>query len=501
MLWALELAVLGLALSGVGLAAVLRRRQREAVAISPLIAIVSGIAVLAAAIFTALFARPVEQVTAQTATEEPPGTVAPATGGNPFLPDSASLAAGQRVYEEHCMVCHGLTGHGDGPRSAGTDAVDIIEHVPLHADIEYFDIVPDHANRGDLIYSPGPVSDDDIWHLINYLHAFEVDQLLAEEHFRRARDLAEQGDFEQAVASLDKAIELSPRYVSALQGRGIASLGKGDVEQAVADHSRVIELDPEYGDAYYYRAEAYHSAGELPAAILDYSRAIELDSNRSEAFYSRGLARANGREEELAIGDLERYLELEPQAVNRSAVEELIAQLQGVAGAPPESPTAGAVLEPGDLPAGFEALPPANLGLAEGGPIEIGTTIARSFAFGHRDHFELVWGYTTSLPGEAEKQAFDSRLNVADLLAFLGGGLGANGILESAELPAAGALGDASAGITAVFAFEGRRTRVDGLALRQGDTGMLLFVAYADGEAPSVSLDALASVLALRVGP
>ena len=58
----------------------------------------------------------------------------------------------------------------------------------------------------------------------------------------------------------------------------------------------------------------------------------------------------------------------------------------------------------------------------EGGPIAIGTTIASSFAFGHSDHFELIWGYTTPLPGLLEQRAFDSSLNKADLIAFLSAG-------------------------------------------------------------------------------
>jgi tetratricopeptide (TPR) repeat protein len=499
LLWALELAVLGLALSGVGLAAALRRRQREAVAISQLIAIVSGIAVLAAAIFIAIFTPTAEKVTAQTATEEPPGTVAPATGGNPFLPDSASLAAGQRVYEEHCMVCHGLTGHGDGPRSAGIDAVDIIEHVPLHADSEYFDIVPAHGARGDLVYSTSEISEDNIWHLVNYLHAFEPDQLLAEEYFAQARDLAEQGDLEGALALLNQVIELSPRFVQALQGRGIISMDQGNIEQAIADQSRIIALDPTYADGFYYRAEAYRLSGQLQEAAADYTQAIALEPNHSEALYARGVIQANSGEREKAIEDLQRFLQLEPQSGDRAAVEELIAQLGGPAVGPAGHPAGAVVLGLADLPAGFEGLPPANLGLVEGGPIEIGTTIARSFAFGHSERFELVWGYTTPLPGEAEQSAFDSRLNVNDLVAFLRGGLRADEVSESAALPDPAGLGDASQGVTAVFTSEGLQARLDGLAFRRGDVGVLLFVAYTDGARPAASVTDLARTLVDRI--
>ena len=160
------------------------------------------------------------------------------------------------------MICHGLTGYGDGPRSVGIDAVNIIEHVPLHADLEYFEIVAAHADRGDLNYSTSAIGDEDIWHLVNYLHAFEADQLLAEEYFAQARDLAEQGDFAGALALLDRVIDLSPRFAQALLGRGIIALDQGNMAQAIADLDRIIALDPSYADGFYFRAEAYRLSGQ-----------------------------------------------------------------------------------------------------------------------------------------------------------------------------------------------------------------------------------------------
>jgi tetratricopeptide (TPR) repeat protein len=488
LLWAAELALLGLVLVGAGLVSGRRRGPRGAATAVP------GIIALGVAVFLAFTVQPDQPLAAQ--------ALQPVGKGNPFLPDDASLSAGRLVYEEHCMICHGLTGHGDGPRSAGTDAVDIIEHVPLHADLEYFDIVPAHSARGDLNYSTSEISEDDIWHLINYLHAFETDQLLAEEYFSRARDLAEQGDLEEALALLDQVIELSPRFVLALQGRGIISIDQGNLEQAIADQSRIIALDPTYADGFYYRAEAYRLSGQLPEAAADYSQAIALEPNHSEALYARGVIQANNGEREKAIADLQRFLQLEPQSGARAAVEKLIAQLQ-------DAPVSEAFMPPGtdvaldlaDLPAGFEALPPANLGLAEGAPIEIGTTIARSFAFGHSDRFELVWGFTTPLPGEAEQSAFDSRLNANDLVAFLRGGLRADEVLDSAALPTPAGLGDTSQGVTAVFTSEGLQARLDGLAFRRGDVGVLLFVAYTDGAQSAAPVAGLARTLADRINP
>lgn len=485
-LWATELILLGGILIGIGL--LFGRRQKIKGA---------GIAVPGLFALGMAFVLFIRLPTEQPVVTEPVQTE---IVGNPFLPDEISLKAGQKVYEDHCMICHGLTGHGDGPRSAGADTVDIIEHVPLHADIEYFEITEAHESRGDLNYSKSEISDDDIWNLVNYLHAFEADQLLAEEYFRQARNLAEQGDIGEALTMLNQVIELSPRFVQALQGRGIISIDQGNLEQAVADQSRIIELDPTYADGYYYRAEAFRLAGELEKATEDYSQAIALDTNHSEALYARGVIQANRGQTQKAIEDLQRFLQLEVQSDDRAAIEELIAQLEGQATPPAIQPAEAVTLDLSSLPAGFEQLPPASLGLVEGRPIEIGTTVARSFAFGNSSEFELIWGYSTPLPSSQDQAAFNSQLNPDALLRFLSSGLRIGEVIESSPLSPPAELGDDAAGLSARFSDQDQQTQIDGLAFRQGEVGVLLFAAYRTDQVSSVSLDNLARLLAEAVG-
>jgi cytochrome c5 len=40
---------------------------------------------------------------------------------NPFEATDSAIAAGQRVYEETCAMCHGDTGNGDGPAGEALD--------------------------------------------------------------------------------------------------------------------------------------------------------------------------------------------------------------------------------------------------------------------------------------------------------------------------------------------------------------------------------------------
>lgn len=94
---------------------------------------------------------------------------------NPFPPDPQSLAAGRQDYNENCMVCHGVTGRGDGPEAAQLDPppLDLVLHVPLHADGDLFhfiqDGIPDTAMAG----WGGKLTDEEIWHVINYIKTLE----------------------------------------------------------------------------------------------------------------------------------------------------------------------------------------------------------------------------------------------------------------------------------------------------------------------------------------
>ncbi len=94
---------------------------------------------------------------------------------NPIAPTADSIAAGMALYAANCQSCHGETGAGDGPAAAALEPppADLATHVPLHPDRALFafiqDGVPDTAMAG----VGDRLSDDEIWHVINYLQTLE----------------------------------------------------------------------------------------------------------------------------------------------------------------------------------------------------------------------------------------------------------------------------------------------------------------------------------------
>jgi tetratricopeptide (TPR) repeat protein len=62
---------------------------------------------------------------------------------------------------------------------------------------------------------------------------------------------------DEALADLNRAIELDPADASALVDRGETYQAMGRSEEALADYDRAIELDPEAASALASRRETY----------------------------------------------------------------------------------------------------------------------------------------------------------------------------------------------------------------------------------------------------
>ncbi|MFQ5613431.1 MAG: tetratricopeptide repeat protein [Anaerolineae bacterium] len=549
LLGAAELALLGLVLLGLSLpSGRWRTRRGGAVALPGLGAALAGLLLAV----NAGFVTPEAGETTVRPNSGPPAAAAAASNSqtgvradglaiperNPFLPDADSLATGQRVFEQSCPACHGLTGHGDGllAENMSPPPADLLEHIPIHPDAEMFSIIRDSKPGSPMPPFGDQWSDEEIWHLINYLKVFEADQRLADTYYNRGVTFFEEGDNERALENFNEAIQLSPNFAAAYNDRAEIHRRRGEYDLAIADHSQAIELQPNYEYAYYSRGLTYVRTGDLEQAIADYNLALELDPDYTFAYYARGLAYAEMGDLEQAladfdktlelyagyagvyldrglahyalgqpapaISDLKRYLELVPEAENREAVVRLLSQLEGRASAPPEPtpPAPEAALTLAELPAGFEAIPPAELGLIPGTPVDDGAVIEGSFAFLQTGRSELVWGFTTRPSTGAEQAGAAPALTYPDelLAAFIAGMTGAENLAQQ-ELPGLAGLGQSSVGQTVAFTSQGLPTRVDAARFRQGDIEAFIFVMYVEGDAPQASIGDLARKLDERI--
>ena len=148
-----------------------------------------------------------------------------------------------------------------------------------------------------------------------YMKALSRDQAMAIAINGRAivRQLA--GKHADAIADLNKVIDLYPQCSMAYRNRGVSWIWLNEPDKALADYSRAIELDPGDGEAADNRAAVWMNKGEWDKALADSNRAIELVPANPRAYLNRGVTYINKKAYDRALTDLNKGIELAPTFV------------------------------------------------------------------------------------------------------------------------------------------------------------------------------------------
>ena len=96
---------------------------------------------------------------------------------NPVPVTNASAAEGKELYFANCAICHGDTGHGDGPaaKSLNPQPVDLTVHVGLHADGVLWGWITYGIPRTAMPAWQSKLTDTQRWDLVNFLRtAFQA---------------------------------------------------------------------------------------------------------------------------------------------------------------------------------------------------------------------------------------------------------------------------------------------------------------------------------------
>ncbi|MDQ0776377.1 tetratricopeptide (TPR) repeat protein [Streptomyces aurantiacus] len=106
------------------------------------------------------------------------------------------------------------------------------------------------------------------------------------------------GQFDQALADFERALELDQESPKALAGRGEVYRLMNRYDHALADFTRAIELDPQYVWAIASRAYLHWRMGRHEVALADFTRAINLNPGYHWSITLRGdMYRRLGRSE------------------------------------------------------------------------------------------------------------------------------------------------------------------------------------------------------------
>jgi tetratricopeptide (TPR) repeat protein len=144
-------------------------------------------------------------------------------------------------------------------------------------------------------------------------------------------ELEHQGRFEEALVSYDKALELKPDDVEALNGRGNVLKALGRTDAALASYDEALALNPNYAAARYGRGCQLQEVGRIDEALADYDKALMLYPDFAEALNNRGVVLKEMNRLGEALASYDGALALNPNVVeahnNRGVVLEQMNRL------------------------------------------------------------------------------------------------------------------------------------------------------------------------------
>ena len=113
-------------------------------------------------------------------------------------------------------------------------------------------------------------------------------------------------DLKKQIELYTKAINKSPKFISAYHRRGDAYKEQGKIKKALADYSKIIKLSPKDPFKYYARGLAYLDIKDYVAAKNDFTSAIKLNDTYSGFYYNRALCEIELGQMKSAIADLKK---------------------------------------------------------------------------------------------------------------------------------------------------------------------------------------------------
>ena len=110
-----------------------------------------------------------------------------------------------------------------------------------------------------------------------------------EKHYHEAVTLFGKGDLDGSLKAYQKALELDPQYLDALQGAAVAYERKGELDQAAAHCLKVVRNDPNHLLAHtelsivFQKLGMTHSAEQMGSVARVLSWKDDPESKNSES--------------------------------------------------------------------------------------------------------------------------------------------------------------------------------------------------------------------------
>ena len=142
-------------------------------------------------------------------------------------------------------------------------------------------------------------------------------KILRQEEAKKYADMfdfnIQEGNWEEALKNMNKAIELDAYNSSYYYQRGNLKFNLEDLQGALADINKALELNPNIAKYYMARGAVKAMYNNFMGAFEDINKAIELDENNSSYYISRASIKIVLRSYNSALSDYNKAIKLNPE--------------------------------------------------------------------------------------------------------------------------------------------------------------------------------------------
>jgi tetratricopeptide (TPR) repeat protein len=118
-------------------------------------------------------------------------------------------------------------------------------------------------------------------------------------------------NYDEALTSFEKAIQLNPSHAIAFICRGEALEKLGRLQEALVSYEKGIELDLANANFWYSKSFVSYNLKHYEEALASYNKAIELGLNNAQVWYARGLVLEELERYEDALASYDKAIELD----------------------------------------------------------------------------------------------------------------------------------------------------------------------------------------------
>jgi tetratricopeptide (TPR) repeat protein len=120
------------------------------------------------------------------------------------------------------------------------------------------------------------------------------------------------GNYDQAIQFYDRALEIDPNYIDALDGKGYVLDNLARYDEAITYCDKVLAIDPNNIDALINKGVALNGLARYDEAITYYDKALTIDPNDVAALSNKGNSLNNLGRYDQAIEYSNRALDINP---------------------------------------------------------------------------------------------------------------------------------------------------------------------------------------------